>query len=236
MASPVCNGLNNIQNYDETEVNLLIRYASSIPALASCSTIVMDIVLLRIVFVSLSLYPTLSFLSFFSWNEDKKKMGKKKLGSANFYFILQGPYCQWCWCCGNWNKKDFYIFIGPTKFEFGLLAWEFEWKPLDHGATLFSPPPAPNHPWNPPMSQISPLQPNCPWNQSVKSHLFKLIILEINQISLLQAFLLIECMCVCVCLQKFVLTVLVLCFLMGYVLLSGEIAHKRVHYYIIITW
>ena len=41
--------------------------------------------------------------------------------------------------------------------------------------------------------------------------------------------------CMHVCSQKFVLTVLVFCFVMGYVLQFGEIAHKRIHlnYYFI---
>ena len=40
------------------------------------------------------------------------------------------------------------------------------------------------------------------------------------------------CVCVCVCVHvlTFVLTVWVLCFVMGYVLQFGEIAHRRVHY------
>ena len=43
------------------------------------------------------------------------------------------------------------------------------------------------------------------------------------------------CVCVCVCVsacsQKFVLTVVCSLLVMGYVLQSGDIAHKRVHYY-----
>ena len=43
------------------------------------------------------------------------------------------------------------------------------------------------------------------------------------------------CVRACVCAHASLLYVLVLCFVMGYVLQYGEMAHKRVHSYIIIT-